>query len=520
LRDSPLYIPRPRNFGIGRDIQPKRDLTRFVHWPKYVRIQRQKRILMQRLKIPGTINQFNYTADKNTSHAVFKLLKLYQPETRTQRHRRLKATAKLIFLARQDKEKAKKLLAAKSEKRAKKLASKRIQRNEKAKKKRELRKVKNVKEGELKKKRKELRKQKRKELGPKPKKTPTGPIIAKKPKPPRELLKWKRAHLKLKHENAEQYKTELKAKKIEIHKKKAEERKKLPEKERRKLRVAHAKAERRRVKTLADRAKKKSASEEKTKKKTKKTTGPKEEARQKKRRQEREKKLKAKPWLDKSLDKKIAIKLKRTAKYEARLALRKLKIENPTAYAEAMKKKKERKALIKQQKNLAKLTGSASVAGKRVIKKQKVITYGLDAVTKLVESRKAKLVIIANDVDPLELVLWLPTLCKKKNIPYMIVKGKAALGQICHKRTNSVIAFTSVHKRHQKDLDLLIQKAKDNFLDRYSDIVKKSGGQIMGAKHLAKKRKVAKLAAQVDQVYTMDNAQKFAELIIVLYLLL
>jgi len=40
---NPLLEKRPRNFGIGQDIQPKRDLTRFVKWPKYVRLQRQKK---------------------------------------------------------------------------------------------------------------------------------------------------------------------------------------------------------------------------------------------------------------------------------------------------------------------------------------------------------------------------------------------------------------------------------------------------------------------------------------------
>jgi len=39
----------------------------------------------------------------------------------------------------------------------------------------------------------------------------------------------------------------------------------------------------------------------------------------------------------------------------------------------------------------------------------------------------------------------------------------------------------------------LIQKARDNFLDRYTDVVKKTGGQIMGAKTLAKRAKVERL---------------------------
>ena len=62
---SPLFEKNPRNFRIGGDIQPKRDLTRFVKWPKYIRIQRQKRILLQRLKVPPTLNQFSKTIDKN-----------------------------------------------------------------------------------------------------------------------------------------------------------------------------------------------------------------------------------------------------------------------------------------------------------------------------------------------------------------------------------------------------------------------------------------------------------------------
>ena len=56
---------RPRNFGIGGDIQPKRDLTRYVRWPKYIKLQRQKRVLNKRLKVPPVVNQFTQTLDKN-----------------------------------------------------------------------------------------------------------------------------------------------------------------------------------------------------------------------------------------------------------------------------------------------------------------------------------------------------------------------------------------------------------------------------------------------------------------------
>jgi large subunit ribosomal protein L7Ae len=133
-------------------------------------------------------------------------------------------------------------------------------------------------------------------------------------------------------------------------------------------------------------------------------------------------------------------------------------------------------------------------------KKPKFVKYGLKHVTALVESRKARLVIIANDVDPLELVLWLPTLCKKKDIPYIIVKGKAALGRIVHKKTAAVLCITDVQRTHEKDLENLVAKARDNYLDRYSEIVKRSGGQVMGAKHNAAKAKIEKAKAKESRV--------------------
>lgn len=63
---NPLFEKRTKNFGIGQTVQPKRDLSRFVKWPKYIRIQRQKAVLQKRLKVPPTINQFTQTLDKQT----------------------------------------------------------------------------------------------------------------------------------------------------------------------------------------------------------------------------------------------------------------------------------------------------------------------------------------------------------------------------------------------------------------------------------------------------------------------
>merc|ERR1712146_790158 len=67
-------------------------------------------------------------------------------------------------------------------------------------------------------------------------------------------------------------------------------------------------------------------------------------------------------------------------------------------------------------------------------------------------SRKPRLVVIAHDVDPLELVLWLPTLCRKMNVPFCIVKGKARLGALCHQKTATAVALTAVDKQDERML--------------------------------------------------------------------
>jgi len=90
---NPLFEKRPRNFGIGQDIQPVRDLSRFVKWPKYIRIQRQKAVLQKRLKVPPPINQFTQSLDKQTATQLFKVLQKYRPESALQKKKRLQAKA-------------------------------------------------------------------------------------------------------------------------------------------------------------------------------------------------------------------------------------------------------------------------------------------------------------------------------------------------------------------------------------------------------------------------------------------
>jgi len=225
-----LFEKRPRSFGIGGHIQPKRDLTRFVRWPKYIKIQRQRRILLQRLKVPPTINQFSKTLDKGSAKQLFKLLNKYKPETKQAKKKRLLATA------------------------------------------------------------------------------------------------------------------------------------------------------------------------------------------------------------------------------------------------------------------AAKTKGEAA---SQPAKKPNVVKFGINHITTLIEQKKAKLVVIAHDVDPIELVVWLPTLCRKKEVPFVIVKGKARLGQVVHKKTATALAVTNVSKEDSNSLSQLSQLAHDSYNNNL-DIRRTWGGGKLGIKSIAAIRKKEK----------------------------
>jgi len=56
------------------------------------------------------------------------------------------------------------------------------------------------------------------------------------------------------------------------------------------------------------------------------------------------------------------------------------------------------------------------------------IKKGTNEVTKAIEREEAKLVVIAKDVSPPEVVQHLPVLCKEKGIPFVYVDEKQKLG--------------------------------------------------------------------------------------------
>ncbi len=56
------------------------------------------------------------------------------------------------------------------------------------------------------------------------------------------------------------------------------------------------------------------------------------------------------------------------------------------------------------------------------------IRKGTNETTKAIERAEAKLVAIASDVEPEEVVMHLPILCEEKDIPFIYVPSKKELG--------------------------------------------------------------------------------------------
>jgi large subunit ribosomal protein L7Ae len=158
-------------------------------------------------------------------------------------------------------------------------------------------------------------------------------------------------------------------------------------------------------------------------------------------------------------------------------------------------------------KQRIKEAAAAKAAGKTdspIVKTPHQVKYGLKHVTTLIEEKKATLVLIANDVDPLELVMWMPALLRKMKVPFMIVKDKARLGAICGMKTAACLAITTVAKEDESQLELLRNLANEKYNDN-PDLIRKWGGGIMGLKTQAKLEKRAKLVAA-------EEAKKLASL--------
>jgi large subunit ribosomal protein L7Ae len=214
------------------------------------------------------------------------------------------------------------------------------------------------------------------------------------------------------------------------------------------------------------------------------------------------KRLKMPPPLNQfnhTLDRNVALKLfkllhkyrplERPAQARARLAA-----------AKAVAKAKAANRGVAKRRNLK--IALKKLAGRKPV----FVKSGLNFVTSLVEKGKAQLVLIAHDVDPIELVVWLPALCRKKKIPYAIVKGKSRLGLLVRRKTATAVAVTDVRVQDRAEFGQIVECCKSQFNDN-TDMLREWRAPILSTKHNQKEAKRKALLAKAERESKQASAK-------------
>jgi len=88
------------------------------------------------------------------------------------------------------------------------------------------------------------------------------------------------------------------------------------------------------------------------------------------------------------------------------------------------------------------------------------VCFCAPAATKTLNRGISEFIVLAADTDPLEILLHLPLLCEDKNVPYVFVPSKVALGRACGV-SRSVIAC-SITSNDASQLKPQVDSMKDS----------------------------------------------------------
>ncbi|MBS3167748.1 50S ribosomal protein L7Ae [Candidatus Woesearchaeota archaeon] len=86
------------------------------------------------------------------------------------------------------------------------------------------------------------------------------------------------------------------------------------------------------------------------------------------------------------------------------------------------------------------------------------IKKGTNEVTKTIERGTAKLVLVAQDTNPKEIIMHIPALCEEKNIPFIPVPKRQELGEVAGLNIpTSAISITQEGEAKQTIKELLLK---------------------------------------------------------------
>ena len=89
----------------------------------------------------------------------------------------------------------------------------------------------------------------------------------------------------------------------------------------------------------------------------------------------------------------------------------------------------------------------------------KQLRKGANETTKTLNRGISEFIIMASDTEPLEILLHLPLLCEDKNVPYVFIPSKQALGRACG--VSRPVISCSVTTNDASELKTQIQAIKN-----------------------------------------------------------
>ena len=92
---------------------------------------------------------------------------------------------------------------------------------------------------------------------------------------------------------------------------------------------------------------------------------------------------------------------------------------------------------------------------------------------------------MARDVDPTELVVFVPALCHMIGVPYPYCQREARLGRLVHRKTSTTVTSTQTNSEDKGALTQLMEAIRINYSDRFDEICHHQGGNILGSKPVA-----------------------------------
>lgn len=107
---------------------------------------------------------------------------------------------------------------------------------------------------------------------------------------------------------------------------------------------------------------------------------------------------------------------------------------------------------------LSSLRGSRDYHAWATATRRPQLTNRANEATKTLNRGICEFIILTADVEPIEIVLHLPLLCEDKNVPYVFLPSKTALGRACGVSRPVIAASVTTNEARELNAQILAVK--------------------------------------------------------------